>query len=152
MTPAAQSAVSIYAAAFRRRAIFAAQSGGTAFDDPGLVGLQQPDGRVSLLVVDDRALAPLAGLLGREPQGVIRVLPAASRSRAMLEAQPRWETEPLTAMVCRDLAAVPDVALPESVALRPVSLVPGGADGVRGPARGHDHGGGGRSGRRRRGP
>jgi len=129
VTAAGQSAVSVYVAAFRRRAIFAARSWGTAFDDPGLVGLEQADGRVSLLVVDDRALTPLAGLLGREPQGVIRVLPAASRSRAMLEAQPRWAKESLTAMVCRDLAAVPDVALPEGVGLHPVSLDPGGADG-----------------------
>ncbi len=129
MTRVERSTVGIFAEAFLRRARFSAQSGGTLFDDPGLVGLQLRDGRVSLLVVDDQALAPLATLLDQQPQGVIRVLPAASRSRAMLEAQPRWGTESLTAMVCRDLMAVPDVPLPESVALRPVSLDPGGAEG-----------------------
>jgi hypothetical protein len=130
VTRVEHSAVAIFAEAFLRRARFATQSGGTLFDDPGLVGLQQGDRRVSLLVVDDQALEPLATLLEREPQGVIRVLPAASRCRAILEAQPRWGTESLTAMVCRDLVAVPDVPLPESVALRPVSLVPGAAEGL----------------------
>jgi GNAT superfamily N-acetyltransferase len=83
---------------------------------------------VSLLVADDDALAPLTAMLGEDLQGVIRVLPAASRTRAMLEAQPRWATESLTAMVCGDLAAVPDVPLPEGVTLRPVWIESGGAD------------------------
>lgn len=129
MTLGGHSAVGVYADGFRRRATVAAQCGGTLIDDPGLVGLQQDDGRVNLLVIDDDALAPLTALLSVEPQGVIRVLPAASRSRALLRAQPRWATESLTAMVYRDLAAVPDVPLPGCVSLRRVSLDPGGADG-----------------------
>jgi GNAT superfamily N-acetyltransferase len=129
VTRGGHSAVGVYADAFGRRATFAAQSGGTLIDDPGLVGLQQDDGRVNLLVVDDDAVAPLTGLLGLAPQGVIRVLPAASRGRALLEAQPRWVMTPLTAMLYRDLAPVPDVALPKSVSLRPVSLDRGGAEG-----------------------
>ena len=129
MTSGGHSAVGVYADAFGRRATFAVQSGGTLIDDRGVVGLEQGDGRVNLLVVDDDAVAPLTRLLRLEPQGVIRVLPAALRSRALLDAQPRWATESLTAMVCRDLATVPDVPLPESVSLRCVSLDPGGADG-----------------------
>ena len=129
MTRGGQSAVGVYADAFRRRATVTAQFGGTLIDHPGLVGLQQDDGRVNLLVVDDDALSLLTGLLGAEPRGVIRVLPAASGSRASLEARPRWATESLTAMVCRDLVAVPDVPLPDGVVLRPVSLEPGRADG-----------------------
>ena len=129
MTRGGHRALGVYADAFGRRATFAAQSGGTLIDDPGLVGLQQDDGRLNLLVVNDDAVAPLTWLLGLEPQGVIRVLPAASRCRALLEAQPGWVMTSLTAMVYRDLAAVPDVPLPESVSLRPVPLDRGRAEG-----------------------
>jgi GNAT superfamily N-acetyltransferase len=129
MTRAEDTPVGVFADAFLRRARFAAQSAGTLIDDHGLVGLQQANGQVSLLVVDDHALGPLAALLGSDPRGVIRVLPAAPRCRAMLATQPRWATKSLTAMVCRDLQAVLDVALPEGLELRPVSLAPGEADG-----------------------
>jgi GNAT superfamily N-acetyltransferase len=128
VTRGEDSAAGVFADAFLRRARFAAQSSGTLIDDPGLMGLRQGDGRVSLLVADDDGLAPLTAMLGEDLQGVIRVLPAASRTRAMLEAQPRWATESLTAMVCGDLAAVPDVPLPEGVTLRPVWIESGGAD------------------------
>lgn len=87
-------------------------------DEPGLKGLSRDGGRrVSLLVLDDRALAGLRDLLRGGPSGVIRVLEPAPRSREMLGGVDGWSAKAVEVMVSRDLASTPTVTLPDGLEL-----------------------------------
>lgn len=94
-----------------------------ALDEPGLLGLSRDGGRrVSLLVLDDRALPGLHRVLRGGPSGVISVLDAALRSREMLGAAGGWSAKAVELMVSRDLAGTPTVALPAGLKLNRVGI------------------------------
>jgi GNAT superfamily N-acetyltransferase len=115
-------AENLYLDTAHRRADAARGSGASAINGPGLIGVQRPDGRLSLTVVDDRGVPQLTGILESRPAGSISVLAAAELARQLIEARGGWRAQRLTAMVCADLERVPEVALPPSLALRSVSF------------------------------
>lgn len=78
------------------------------------------DRRLRLVVTDDRAYDMLAGLLAEAEAGLVVVCEAAARCAGLMRSQEGWKPEASTAMVCRDLRAVPALALPDELALRPV--------------------------------
>ena len=78
--------------------------------------------RLSLLVIDDRALGPLNDLQRIGSYGVISVLAAAWRSTAMLVAAPVWAAKPVWAMVCRNLSTVPTPLLPSGLRCETVDV------------------------------
>lgn len=85
------------------------------------LGLGRP---TRLLVLDDRAYDALAAALPDLPGGTIRVAAAAVRCTELVAASAGWRAvKPVTAMVCHDLATVPEVALPGGLTLRPVQNV-----------------------------
>src|SRR5262245_53420615 len=74
-----------------------------------------------LLVVDDRAYEALAVALPGLAGGTITVAASAPRCTELLHDSPDWSAnKPITAMVCRDLARVPEVPLPDGLLLRAV--------------------------------
>src|ERR1044072_4767132 len=82
----------------------------------GVAGLDASPGR--LLVTDDRAYDALAAALPDLAGGTIPVAAAARRCTALVASAPGWTAaKPVTAMVCRDLGTVPDVALPAGLTL-----------------------------------
>jgi GNAT superfamily N-acetyltransferase len=94
---------------------------------PGVVGTLaasagEPGGR--LLVTDDRAVDVLRDLQPGVPASVVAVLEPATECRNLMLADRTFAGEPATAMVCRDLAAVPAVGLPAPLALRPIRRLP----------------------------
>ena len=95
-------------------------------DGPGIRGLVSVDGAspTSLLVLDDRAFDVLAAVLPLASAGTVRVYEAAGRCAGLLRRDPTWTPKAVTAMVCRDLRAVPDALLPAGLTLRPVCRVP----------------------------
>jgi GNAT superfamily N-acetyltransferase len=115
--------MSVYAAAFGRRMAAAAGPRDQVLDEPGLVGLSRDAGRrVSLLVLDDRAVLGLQRVLRGVPGGVISVLEAASQSREMLAAVAGWSAKAVELMVSRDLAGTPTVPLPNGLKLDRVEI------------------------------
>src|SRR6476620_9120953 len=77
-----------------------------------------------LLVLDDRAYDALATALPDLGGGTITVAAAALRCTELVAGAAEWRAvKPVTAMVCRDLATVPEVALPVGLTLRPVQEV-----------------------------
>lgn len=95
-------------------------------DGPGIRGLVSADGEspTQLLVLDDRAFDMLCAVLPLASAGTVRVHEAAARSSELLRRDGTWTAKAVTAMVCRDLRAVPDLSLPPGLTLRPVSRVP----------------------------
>jgi ribosomal protein S18 acetylase RimI-like enzyme len=112
----------VYAAAFAERV------GRCEIDEPGVRGVGAP--RVRLLVTDDRAHERLNAILADDPAGLVTVVAAAATCTRRLVAEPAWTAKALTAMVCADLAAVPDLALPDGLRLRPVRRLAGDPGGV----------------------
>jgi len=87
--------------------------------------------RTRLLITDDQAYEELAVLLPAARTGMIDVFAAAKRCAQLVEAHPGWRQTVATAMICRDLRTVPELALPNGLTLRPVRRLPGDApDGV----------------------
>lgn len=137
------SATEVYVAATVARCVTMQRPGSRPVAAPGLAGLVSPTGPLTrLLVTDDRALDPLDELLRSVPAGSVNVLASAPRCTRLLTAAPGWRPNRTTAMVCRDLGAVPDLGLPSGLTLRAVRRVaddpPGGvplADAVAVAAR-----------------
>jgi len=121
----ASAAVELYEAAFVARS---AREPGVALDAPGLCGVVSSDGEraVRLLATDDRSYDRLAAEVATASSGTVQVLASAPSCDELLRGQAEWVSQrPSTAMVCRDVDAVPAVALPEGLMLRPVErLVP----------------------------
>ncbi len=114
-----ESALSVYAASFGRQIAAAAGPRDRPLNEPALKGLSRDGGRrVSLLVLDDRALPGLEDLLRGGPSGVITVLEPAPQSREMLGAVDGWSAKAVELMVSRDLASTPTVMLPDGLELK----------------------------------
>lgn len=129
----AATATDIYAASFLARCRADSGSRERDVDGPGVHGrLPTADEPVTrLLVTDDRGYDVLAAVLRDAPVGRIAVLAAAVRCAELVRRHPAWTPDTATAMVCRDLRTVPEVALPGGLTLRAVRRVPGdGPDGV----------------------
>ena len=94
-------------------------------DGPGMRGVVSIDGTSpsQLLIVDDRAVDALAGVLPQVSTGTVRVYEAARRCAELLEEDTRWAPKAVTAMVCSDLRTLPEPALPAGLTLRPVRRV-----------------------------
>ena len=112
----------IYIAAFTARCEVRRHPGQPVVAQPGLHGLLAcaQDPLTRLLVTDDRALHALDALLPGVRAGMIDVFAVATRCTALISGQPPWGAEALTAMSCADLQAVPAIALPKGLSLRPV--------------------------------
>lgn len=101
-------------------------------DAPGVHGLlpSTENPVVRLLVTDDRVHDVLAAVLPSARAGVIKVFAAAERSAALVDHHPASSPDAATAMVCRDLRAVPTLRLPTELTFRPVQRLcadrPGG--------------------------
>ena len=113
--------VELYRSSFARRST-AASEHQTVVDAPGVCGVlgTAEPGSGRLLITDDRALAALADLGPDLDVHVVTVLKAAPQCRAVIEAAGPWRSEDVTAMVCRDLAALPVVLLADGLTIRPV--------------------------------
>lgn len=118
----AETALAAYVDAFARSTRPTA-SDDAVIDQPGLLGVWRADSdKLRLLVTDDRALEQLGQLVERARGGVVTVLPEAAEVLRLLHEEHQWSDKPVTAMVCRDLATVPAVALPEGLVLTDVSM------------------------------
>jgi ribosomal protein S18 acetylase RimI-like enzyme len=95
-------------------------------DGPGIRGVLSIDGTSpsQLLVLDDRAIDALAGVLPLASAGTVRVCEAARRCAELLGDDTRWTPKAVTAMVCTDLRTVSEPLLPDGLSLRPVRRVP----------------------------
>jgi ribosomal protein S18 acetylase RimI-like enzyme len=84
-----------------------------------------------LVVTDDRAYEVLEVVLPAVEAGIITVFAPATRSVELIAADRPWKITTAQAMLCRDLADVPQVPLPEELVLRPVRrMASDPADGV----------------------
>jgi hypothetical protein len=116
----------VYVAAFDARCDAAEGTGAQRVDGPGIRGLFSIDGTSpsQLLVLDDRAIDALAGVLPLASAGTVRVCEAARRCAELLGDDTRWTPKAVTAMVCTDLRTVSEPLLPDGLSLRPVRRVP----------------------------
>lgn len=116
----------VYVAAFDARCDAAEGTGAQRVNGPGIRGLVSIDGTSpsELLVLDDRAIDALAGVLSPASIGTVRVYEAARRCAEMLGADTRWTPKAVTAMVCTDLRTMPEPSLPAGLSLRPVRRAP----------------------------
>ncbi len=91
-------------------------------DAAGVRGLLcvDDDSRVRLKVTDDRARAVLSAVLFDARAGVVDVFASAPECAQLLGRSAQWTAQALTAMVCRDLPAVPEIPLPAGLIVRPV--------------------------------
>ena len=94
-------------------------------DRPGLRGFVSCDGAhgLRLLVTDDRAERPLLEMSAEAQRGTITVLQRAARCADLLRRDARWSSGALTAMVCPDLACVPELSLAHGLQVRPIRRV-----------------------------
>ena len=88
----------------------------------GLFGLPPTaqDSVARLLVTDDHAHGALAAMLPDVRTGMIRVFAPAVRCAQLITDRLGWRSDRVTAMVCRDLRALPELRLPDSLTVRPV--------------------------------
>jgi hypothetical protein len=116
------ASIEVYAAAFVAPCAVIRRPGRPAINKPGLRGLLpgSDDPGARLLVTDDRAYDTLAALLPDARAGMINVCAAAARCTELLDADAVWTSTTSTAMICRDLQAMPAVALPAELTFRPV--------------------------------
>lgn len=113
-----------YVEAFRQRVAATRRPGQQVIDEPGIVALVGTsaaalNGRA--LVTDDRAFDVLSA---QEPAlfaRVVAVFAGATACDRFLAESAGYRRESCTAMVCDDLAGVPDAKLPAGLSLRPVS-------------------------------
>jgi GNAT superfamily N-acetyltransferase len=125
--------VDLYSAAFSARWGPTQTRGRMTVDEAGLRGVMPgaEDPQARLLVTDDHAHDVLAALLPYARTGMIRVFETAARCVHLVADQLGWGTDTVTAMVCRDLDALPVLALPDDLALRSVRRLAGDSgDGV----------------------
>jgi GNAT superfamily N-acetyltransferase len=102
-------------------------------NQPGLYGLLacDSDPRMQLLVTDDQAHTGLTSLCAGARVATITVFVAARRCAESLAHDPAWRSSAATAMVCRDLTAIPRRTLPDGLTVRAVRRVAADpADGV----------------------
>jgi ribosomal protein S18 acetylase RimI-like enzyme len=133
LAPVQTNAIDTYVAAFRARCALLRRPDRPEIDEPGMHGLLSggDDPLARLLVTDDRACDLLAALLPEVCAGRIGVVTSATRCLRLLESNPAWTANTVTAMVCRDLAKIPVAALPKGLTLRPVRRLAGDEpDGV----------------------
>ena len=132
LTSVTRTTLADYAAAFQRHAASLAGAGDGLIDHDGLLGFAGTQARpeARLLVTDDRALAALREMLPSVSAGTIKVLDTAPGCRALLDRTLSWARENVTAMVCLDLDAIPDLPIPDGLAVHPVLRSP--ADGTLG--------------------
>lgn len=112
----------LYSAAFVEHQSRAVDGAAVPLSVPGLRGVV--GGRdVRLLVSDDRSYDRFAAAVAAAGRGFANVFERAARCGELLRGRPGWTADrPSSAMVLRDLHAVPDVELPDNLALRPVSM------------------------------
>jgi ribosomal protein S18 acetylase RimI-like enzyme len=128
-----EDALDTYVAAFRARCDRLRRLGRPEIEEPGMHGLlsgdDDPDAR--LLVTDDRAYDLLAALLPEVHAGMVGVVTGATRCLGLVESDPAWRANPVTAMVSRDLGKIPVALLPKELTIRPVRRLAGDEpDGV----------------------
>jgi GNAT superfamily N-acetyltransferase len=123
----AATATDIYVAAFLARCRALGGFGGRGLDAPGIYGLLPvaDDPVVRVLVTDDRGLEALPAVVRDARGGMISVLAAAVRCTELVCKHPDWRPDTATAMVCRDLRTVPEVALPGELTFRAVRRLAG---------------------------
>jgi hypothetical protein len=111
-----------YVEAFEARCATGDGPGTRRVDGLGIRGLVAVDGasRTQLLVLGDRAFDVLSAVLPLAAAGTVRVHEAAGRCAELLRRDRTWTPKEVTAMVCRDLRAVPEPLLPDGLTLRPV--------------------------------
>jgi ribosomal protein S18 acetylase RimI-like enzyme len=111
-----------YVRGFRDRVHAMRRPGQQIIEGPGLVGLIGAPGAVDgrVLVVDDRALDLFAEHLPRLNALVVNVFAQAAGCHRLIEEAGGYRHDAATAMICRDLATVPDLPLPDGLWLRPV--------------------------------
>jgi GNAT superfamily N-acetyltransferase len=125
--------IDAYRAAFLARCDAMERPGHRRLSEPAVHGVvSSSDGPPArLLVIDDRALDVVAGLLPDVSAGTITVLATAPRCTDLLSGRAAWKAKTTTAMVGRDLHLVPELPLPSGLTLRPVRRSPDDpADGV----------------------
>lgn len=125
--------VDLYSAAFSARWGPMQTRGRTTIGEAGLRGVLPgaEDSQARLLVTDDRAHDVLAALLPHARAGMIRVFETAERCAQLVADQLGWGSDTVTAMVCRDLNAMPVLPLPDDLTLRSVRRLAGDSeDGV----------------------
>ncbi len=120
---AAPGPVEDYLDGFRDRVLALQHPGQEVVDSPGILGLvgrsaESLDGRV--LVTDDQALGLLAARESDLRARVVYVFDHAEACHDLMSRTGGYRLTRCTAMVCRDLAAVPEPALPTGLVRRPV--------------------------------
>jgi ribosomal protein S18 acetylase RimI-like enzyme len=128
--PVANTAVDLYGAAFVARSSH--ESGGHPVprDEPGICGVAWADKEqvIRLLVTDDRGYSRLVAEVTGARQGVVVVFDKALRCHQFLRNQSGWGADrPATAMVLRDVRALPAATVPDGLVLRPVDRLASGA-------------------------
>jgi GNAT superfamily N-acetyltransferase len=125
--------IDVYVASFVARCELMRCPDRAELDVPGVRGLlaSSEDPRIRLLVTDDRAYDALAALVPDARAGMVRVFGGAPRCAEVLRRETAWEPGRVTAMICRDLEAVPAFPLPSELTLRAVRRLDGDPpDGV----------------------
>jgi GNAT superfamily N-acetyltransferase len=120
----AGASIDDYASGFRDRLHAMQRPGQELIDEPGVLGLvgatpRSLDGRV--LVLDDRALGLLEARVHELFARVVFVLEQATACHRLLSRQQHLHPMVCTAMVCDDLASIPEPPLPDGLELRPVT-------------------------------
>ncbi len=117
-------AVDLYGAAFVARHSRGSDSDRAGVSEPGVrgvVSVDDDDRRIRLLVTDDRGYARLSAEVPAARRGIVHIFDTAPRCDELLRGRPGWEDDgAVTAMVLRDVHAVPAAPLPGNLALRPV--------------------------------
>jgi ribosomal protein S18 acetylase RimI-like enzyme len=127
------TSVDVYVAAFLARCAAARRPGQAKVDGHGVHGLgpSSDDQRIRLLVTEDRGYDVLSALLENARAGIVDVFATAARCARLIDGDPAWPAETVTAMICRELETVPAVSLPGELTLRPVRrLADDAPDGV----------------------
>jgi GNAT superfamily N-acetyltransferase len=125
--PVQANAIDIYVAGFHARCDLLRRPGRPEIQEPGVHGLLSgaDDPLARLLVTDDGAYDLLAALLPEVRAGMIGVVTAATRCLRLVQSDPAWTGNTVTAMVCRDLGKIPVSPLPKGLTLRPVRRLAG---------------------------
>jgi GNAT superfamily N-acetyltransferase len=120
-------AIDTYVAAFHARCDLLRRPGRPEIEEPGVHGLLSgaDDPLARLLVTDDGAYDLLAALLPEVRAGMIGIVTAATRCLRLIQSDPAWTANTVTAMVCRDLGKIPVSPLPKGLMLRPVRRLAG---------------------------
>jgi ribosomal protein S18 acetylase RimI-like enzyme len=123
----------VYVDAFLRRVDRMRGPAEDMIDADGVIGsIDHSDACVGgrLLVLDDRAMPTLRGFMPNVPANVVLVLPEAPECLQLVRQSDRYNVSPATAMVCRDLGAVPHLGLPAGLHLMRVRRHAGDPDGI----------------------